>query len=86
MVNSGDRIEAMYALFKLSWSQFDCAPEQLNAKQKSEAASLIANQMEIERAVLGSDQCQGVVISEGQVHVDHFRVRVVIHNRVTHRM
>ncbi|WP_299200725.1 nitrogen fixation protein NifM [uncultured Amphritea sp.] len=67
MVNSGGKTEAVYALFKLSWSQFECAPDQLDAKQKREAARLIANQMEIERAVLSSDMCQGVIISEGQV-------------------
>ncbi|SER00860.1 peptidyl-prolyl cis-trans isomerase C [Amphritea atlantica] len=67
MVNHGDSPEAIYALFKLSWSQFECAPDQLDARQRSEAASLIANQLEIERVILSSDQSQGVVISEGQV-------------------
>ncbi len=67
MVNSDAKTEAVYALFKLSWSQFECAPEQLDAKQKKEAAGLIANQLEIERAVLSSEMSQGVVISAGQV-------------------
>lgn len=67
MVNVSDKTEAVYALFKLAWSQFDCAPDQLDIQQKSKAASLIANQLEIERAILHSDQNQGIVISEGQI-------------------
>ena len=43
MVNSDAKTEAVYALFKLSWSQFECAPDQLDAKQKREAAGLHSN-------------------------------------------
>ncbi|MGI1670225.1 MAG: nitrogen fixation protein NifM [Neptuniibacter sp.] len=59
---------SIYALFKLSWSQYECAPESLTDLQKKEVANRISNQLGIEYAVLNSDQNQGVVISERMVN------------------
>lgn len=63
-MSSSDNPITHYALFKLSWSQFECAPEDLTDFQRKEAASRISNQLGIEYAVLNSDQNQGVVISD----------------------
>ncbi|SEF61349.1 nitrogen fixation protein NifM [Marinobacterium lutimaris] len=64
---STDNPHAVYALFKLAWSQYECAPSDLTGEQASEAAARVAHQLNIESAILYADENQGIVVPESQV-------------------
>jgi len=67
MRSDTDNPRALYTLFKLAWSQYGCAPADLDAEQAKEAAARVAHQLNIERAILYADENRGVVVPEGQV-------------------
>lgn len=67
MNNSTDNPQALYALFKLAWSHYECAPADLKGEQAQEAAARVAHQLNIESAILYSEENTGIVIPEGQV-------------------
>lgn len=62
-----DNPHAVYALFKLAWSHYECAPKDLDAEQSKEAAARVAHQLNIESAILYSDENQGIVVPDGQI-------------------
>lgn len=63
----GDNPAAIYALFKLAWSQYGKAPAELSSEETKEAAARVAHQLNIETAILYSEENQGIVVPSGQV-------------------
>ncbi|GGB96951.1 hypothetical protein GCM10011352_23870 [Marinobacterium zhoushanense] len=62
-----DNPHAVYALFKLAWSQYGCSPAELTGEREKEAAARVAHQLNIESAILYSEENTGIVVPEGQV-------------------
>ncbi|KEA63685.1 NifM protein [Marinobacterium lacunae] len=63
-----DNPYAVYALFKLAWSHYGCAPSELTGERGKEAAARVAHQLSIESAILYSDENSGIVVPSGQVN------------------
>lgn len=62
-----DNPHAVYALFKLAWSHYGCAPNELSGEKAGEAAARVAHQLNIESAILYAEENQGIVVPESQV-------------------
>lgn len=56
-----------YAIFRTAWSQYECAPDELNPSQRQEAERRVETQLKIESAVLSAEEAQGVTLSTGQL-------------------
>lgn len=67
MSPSTDNPHAVYALFKLAWSHYECAPSDLKGEKAAEAAARVAHQLNIESAILYAEENQGIVVPESQV-------------------
>jgi len=74
---------AIYALFKLAWSQYGKAPEALSPAEAREAAARVAHQLNIESAILHSDENQGIVVPPGQVEAAVREIRQRFQNEQT---
>ncbi len=70
-----DNAYAVYALFKLAWSQYDRAPADLDEAQQREAAARVAHLLNIESAILYADENQGVVVPPSQLRAALSEIR-----------